>query len=374
MIKRLSTVLLLVIFSVTTHSAWAKDKQPIPTLDIKIMVKAEKNDAKAAKEAAIHDGLRQAFFQALMQLAPAQARDVYRKVRGADFMRYVKTYTIDREVAKVGSYEAEVLFRFDRTKLNDVIGIEAGLSESQEDPEGEGLLIIPAYEVGGRALLFEQGNDWRLILNNIALEVGQGALVMPFGDVRDQRTVTFEALLAGDVDTFKKMARRYGTRNVVIATAKAQIEAEQMVVQVRLRRVGGKKEDDVVLQAKDTTATQTLEGLLAKIAQATAVKLQDSISDYSLFGMSEKNKVHTVVLRAEFAHGFQWRYMVDRLQSVPNLVKLDVGAVGVDFAQATLFHKGDVSVIVHYLQQQGLIIDANSYRYWVVQVPVAVAR
>jgi hypothetical protein len=375
MIKRLITAALLCVFmSAWMQQAVAKDKQPVPSLDIKVMVKAEKGDAKSAKEAAIVDGLRQAFYQALLQLAPAQARDVYRKLRGADYMRYVQSYTIDKEVAKAGSYEAQILFRFDRAKLQDAIGIDTGLADSLEDPEGEGLLIIPAYRVGDQMLVFEQGNQWRLILNNIALEVGQGALVMPFGDVRDQQTVTLEALLAKDKESFKKMARRYGTRNVVIATATSEVQGEQMVAQVRLSRIGGKKEDDTILQVKENTATQTLEGLLAKIAQATAVKLQATIQDYSLFGMSEKNKVHAIVLRAEFEHGFQWRYMHERLQNVPNLVKLDVGAVGVDFAQATIFHRGNPSIVTHYLQQQGLIINDSTYKYWVVHVPVSIAR
>jgi hypothetical protein len=143
---------------------------------------------------------------------------------------------------------------------------------------------------------------------------------------------------------------------------------------VRLSRIGGKKEDDIILQAKDSTATQTLEGLLAKLAQATAVKLQSTIEDYSLFGASEKNKIHAIVLRAEFTYGFQWRYMLARLQNVPNLVKLDVGAVGVDFAQATIFHRGNQTIITHYLQQQGLIIDDKTNKYWRVQVPAAIAR
>ncbi len=361
--------MLLLCFSFGAHA-----KLP-ETIDVPITVKADNQNAKIApentKKTAIYDGQRQAFYAAISKVAPTNAKNIYRALRTEDLSAYLQSYTINREVVSEGAYEADIVYRFNRDKLNTITGAERTVDDNA-DPTGEGLLILPIYDVGASLLLFERGNQWRYALNDAALEVGQGQMVMPFGDVRDQNITNAQSVVAGEKASLASMARRYGTRNVVIAAAK---QGEQSL-RVSLNRAEADKGEVINLDFK-AEAGETIEGLLQRAAQATAAKLRDSISDYSLFAPNDANKLKAIVLRAEFENGKQWRYMLEAMRSLPNLERLDLGAVGLQVAQATLLYKGEEGVMrakmLAKMLERGLIID-DSGEYWVVRVPSTLIR
>ncbi len=374
----LSCFLLFVGQSQLANAKVEVDKNPDIQIDLK--VKADNANAKIAKQTAINDGLKQSFYQAITQLSPKNARAIYRnlvasKKGEADLTPYLESYTIKSETAKSGVYEADITYVFNKEKLEKIIGIEHGIaSDADAAPTGEGLLIIPIYEVGGQLLLFEQGNQWRYAFNKVALETGKGELVMPFGDVRDQGVINQQSVLAGEKNSLIQMAKRYGTRNVVIALAKAKIDGAEPFLQVTLYQAGGNVSDAIILNFKANSATETLELLLDRTANEVAIKLLKSIADYSLFGQSEANKIKAIVLRAEFNTGKEWRYMLEGLRNLPNLERLDLGAVGLNAAQATILYKGDANVMRGAMVQRGFEIDDKSHEYWVVRLLAGIAR
>lgn len=348
---------------------------------IEMSVKAEHESIKQAQKKAVNDGMRQAFYQVISKLTPENARDIYRnfvseKKQNANLAKYLKSYTINREFAKSGSYQADVTYRFDKDKLKQIPGIDTNGFESNNSdkiPDGNGLLIVPLYNIGNQMLLFEQGNQWRYALNDVALEVGQGDLVMPFGDVRDQQLIDSQSALAGDKQKFIQMAKRYGTRNVVIAVAKSSLKGLESSIEVLLYRAGVSKPDIVKLNFQAVSAIETLESLLQKASYQVAIKLRKQITDYSLFGQSEANKVKPLVVRAEYITGSQWRYMLSIMRSLPNLERLEVGAVGLNSAQATIFYTGDLNIINSKMLGSELQID-KSNKYWLVTVPISIVK
>jgi Uncharacterized protein conserved in bacteria (DUF2066) len=338
------------------------------TVDITVTAKATKQSAEEAKAQVLNDSQRTAFYMALEKTAPKQARDLYRKLRGSPLSRFIASFTIGREVQKAGYYEADVTYRFDRSALMGLVGEDQGLNADAGVPTGNGLLIIPPYDPGEKLVLFEPQNLWRAILNKVALEVGQGTLVMPFGDEKDIAILSDETVLSGDPKTLAALARRYGTRNVVIAFARSRVTEKGLLVEVVLRKAGGKKQDEIIKRYKAYSQDDTLDKVLGRAALATSLRLRKSLEEYSLFGTPEDRKLKGLVIRAEYQFGHQWRQIQKMLEAAPGLHHLEVGAVGTTFAQATLFYRGSKSDIQQMLLARNLKVD-TSKEYWVVRLP-----
>jgi Uncharacterized protein conserved in bacteria (DUF2066) len=351
----------------TSKQSFAAEKVSNKLLEIDIIAKSNQNDADYAKKVALSDAKKQALYQALLKLAPKRAREIYRNLRSNDLNAYIHSYTINRQKQKAGYYEAEVKFRFYKSKLQEVVGIEEGIVNTEADPEGEGLLIIPLFQTGEKLLLFEQGNEWRYALNDVALEVGQGDLVMPFGDVRDQAVINTQAALAASVPSMVKIARRYGTRNVVVATAKLDMSGELPKVKVNLHRVGGQKDSNISKDYNARDERESLMSLFNRAATDTAMRLYHSINDYSLFGESEANKLKALVIRAEYPNGRKWREMLQKLETLPSLVRSDVGMVSTNSAQITLLYRGDDGVIKGAIAARGLSLQEAESGFYLLK-------
>lgn len=365
-IKSIFIILIILIIAFSTQVF--ADKTSDKLMEIDIIAKSSQNDADYAKKVALSDAKKQALYQALLKLSPKCAREIYRNLRSTDLNAYIHSYTINKQKQKAGYYEADVKFRFYKSKLNEVVGIEEGIINSDADPAGEGLLIIPLFQAGEKLLLFEQGNEWRYALNDVALEVGQGDLVMPFGDVRDQAIADSSAALSLSKDAFVKMARKYGTRNVVVARAKLDMSGELPIISVSLQRVGGKSTNNI---GKNYTARDERESLMSlfnRAATDTAMRLYHSMNDYSLFGESEANKIKAIVLRAEYPNGKKWREALQKLESLPNLVRLDVGMVSMNSAQVTLLYRGDDAVMKGAIAARGLEMQPVQDGYYLIKL------
>jgi hypothetical protein len=365
-IKSIFIILIIAIiaFSAQVFAAKTSDK----LIEIDIVAKSSQNDADYAKKVALSDAKKQALYQALLKLSPKRARDIYRNLRTTDLNAYIHSYTINKQKQKAGYYEADVKFRFYKSKLNEVVGIEEGIINSDAEPAGEGLLIIPLFQAGEKLLLFEQGNEWRYALNDVALEVGQGDLVMPFGDVRDQAIADSGAALALNKSAFVQMARKYGTRNVVIARAKLDMSSNLPAIAVSLQRVGGKPDNSI---SKNYTARDERESLMSlfnRAATDTTMRLYHSINDYSLFGESEANKIKAIVLRVEYQNGKKWRETLQKLETLPNLVRCDVGMVSVNSAQVTLLYRGDDAIMKGAVAARGIDMQKSEAGYYLIKL------
>lgn len=327
---------------------------------VEVTVKGTRPTQSASKKQALAEGKRQAFYQALLELAPEQAREIYRKLRGKPLDRFIKSIKITNEVRKARYYGADVIYHFDKSKLARVIGADRGVRDEAGVPEGEGLLIIPPYDAAGdQLLLFERQNLWRAVLNNAALEIGGGLLVMPFGDPQDDALLTDEVLLTGNKQVLKEMARRYGTRNVVIAQARRRKVEDMPVIEVLLRPAGGSRQDERLLKYKTQDPTETVDVVLRRAARDVASKLNDSLENYSLFGVPPEKRIKHRMVRADYRFGTQWRKILATIESLSQVQHIDIQRLGTTYAILKLSHRGPAAVVKQALEARGLLVNSQ---------------
>ncbi|NET71513.1 MAG: DUF2066 domain-containing protein [Sphaerospermopsis sp. SIO1G2] len=339
----------------------------VQTVDIVMKIRAEHEHADEAKRLALNEGEKKSFYQALVQKAPTQARDIYRKIRGSDITSYLESFTIFDETRRGQFYEADVTFRFNKIKLGRLIGHQHGVYETHQEPQGEGVLIIPLYDTEENGLLlFQRTNFWRAILNNVALEIGQGRLVMPFGDPQDTAILSDQVLFTGNKRALMEMAQRYGTRDVVIAFARSRMVEGKPIVEVVVRKAGASKEEEEVQQYTSQMTGETLDMLLVRAARDVALNLRESMDTLSASakqGADDQGRV--LVLRVEYRYGRHWRQILEVLNTLPGLERLAIRSVGTTRAQVTLTYQGEASIMHKAMIARGLVVDA-SQEYWVV--------
>jgi Uncharacterized protein conserved in bacteria (DUF2066) len=352
-------LLIFAVFLPFAHASYA--------YDVPLSVSANAETMADAKATALRDGQRKAFYAALTKFAPTQSRDIYREFRDKDVTEFVSEYNITREVERAGYFEGDVTYKVDDAKITEIVKARQGIFASDDKdatPQGNGLLIIPAYDAGGQLLLWEAENLWRQALNNSAVEKGKGLLVMPFGDPRDIAILDDTAILTDNMDALKSSASRYGTRNVVIAMATLRNQDTVPVIEVTLRAAGNNKDKEASKQYT-ALAGETAGMMLSRVADETAANLSESLESFSLYGQKEEDKRKAIVVRFEYTDGAAWRKTENMFSRIGTIDRVDIGLVGVNRAEVTFIYKGDASSIESFFRSQGYDVDM-SRDYWVV--------
>ncbi|TAE33110.1 MAG: DUF2066 domain-containing protein [Alphaproteobacteria bacterium] len=349
-----------------------EEKKAPTTVDVMVTVSSSGKTVEEARKKAILAGERQAFYKALVMLSKDKARDIYRSVRNNNLDRYVQSFTVTREVEKPDAFEADIVYRFHHNLMDGLVAVQYGmLGQDLSTPEGDGLLIISVLRNDDVLLTFQEGNQWRSIMNNVALEVGQGLLITPFGDPRDMALLSDEVLIAAEKESLMKVARRYGTRNIVIVTARViepQKTTNPLVVEVGLRKVGESSKNERIVRFKALSPDETHDVLFSRAAREICLQLRASLKDYSLFADEDAEKIKPLVIRAEFRSGRQWRTIQKMLLNIEGVESKALRALSPDFAQMTMMYRGTSDPIKQSLLAQGLEVN-DSKEYWVVRLP-----
>lgn len=335
-----------------------------PSSLAKVSVKAEAPDAIAAQQKALAEGEAKAFLEVLRARAPQKADVIAAKVTPAQRAQLLKSVSIENENARAGTYEATVTYVFEEAKISALVEEQKGLVAEMG---GDGLLILPLYHNGSQLLLWEPENYWRSVLTRQALEKGAGQLVVPFGDGKDSLLAPVATVQGGAKEPLMDVARRYGTRNAAIVTAQLMEKDQRRVAEVRLRRPGQPTSEDVVLTFSAQSSEETSESLLQRAAAETVLKLRALNQQFSLFAPPENQKLKGRVLRAEFPQWQDWQAIRKQLEGLPGVDFVDIGAISADYAQVTLYYRGEESPIQRALMDRGLQVTPTG-EFWTLSL------
>lgn len=345
----------------------ALSSQPLaaaPASLAKVEVKAEAPDAIAAQQKSLAEGEAKAFLEVLRARAPQKADVIAAKVTPAQRAQLLKSVSIENENARAGAYEATVTYVFEEAKISALVDEQKGLVTEMG---GNGLLILPLYLNDTQVLLWEPENYWRSVLTRQALEKGAGQLVVPFGDGKDSLLAPTATVQAGAKEPLMDVARRYGTRNAAIVTARVAEKDQRRIAEVRLRRPGQPASEDIVLTFPAQSSEESSESLLQRAAAETVLKLRALNQQFSLFAPPDNQKLKGRVLRAEFPQWNQWMTIRSKLEGLPGVDFVDIGAISAEYAQVTLYYRGDEAPIQRALADRGLHVTPTG-EFWTISL------
>jgi hypothetical protein len=330
----------------------------------KVQVKGEAPDAVAAQRMALAQGEAEAFLEVLRRRDAKRADEIFAKVTPAQRAQLVKSVSVEQENARAGRYEALVTYVFQESAIDALMREQKGMGD---EVEGRGLLVLPLYYDGQKLLLWEPENFWRSTLARLALERGKGRLIVPFGDKRDNLVASVQAVVGGAKEPLLELARRYGTPQAAIVTGQIVDLDGKRVAEVRLRRPGQNAEEEIVRHYPAQDTAESPELLLKRAGAETVQQLLATEQQFSVFAAKGAEKLKGRVVRAEFPRWNEWQTIRTKLEGLPGVEFVDIGAISAGYAQVTLYYRGEEDPITQALKTRGLRV-ATGGEYWTLSL------
>ncbi len=248
---------------------------PAPDTTVNLVqVDATGKDAADAKKTAVAQGAQDAFHQLIKKLYPDNAQTILAKIKPEEITGFLDSQQVENEKPEGLHYQGVLDYHFNPKKI-------AALAPAVKSTSGDGaesnvnahsVLLLPVLKFNDNTELWEDENSWRKSWNHVALQVGRGQIIVPYGDRRDREEIGADEALGGGFKEFASIADRYGVKEVYVAIAEYQSSDLSEGVQVQLRRISatGVTTETVKYDAEER---ETREQQLERVALAFARKL-----------------------------------------------------------------------------------------------------
>lgn len=320
-----------------------------------------------ARERAVDYAKKRAFFLTLSRLDPARANSIAESLSTEQIYAHIRGYELvedklDNEDPNyyLGKYKVSVATDMVKRLLSD--------DSAQQPQEVNPILVLPVLFEDDRVMLWESDNIWRSIWNSVALEQGEGVLVVPYGDPTDTLITDSATVLGYGFAELSELAARYGAGEVVVAAARYQKDTTPPGLDVVLRRLGPEVNKSKKLYFEAQEREGTPESVLPDAARTIAVQLKEIARTYQGEQLRRIANANKVELRAEFRRINDWVGLQEKLSNLPRIIRLDVENISIQTASATLMYDTDPEAMQEIMRANGLFVRPMG-DYWMVALP-----
>jgi hypothetical protein len=340
------------------RGAWAGDEAPVARSmdDIFVAVNVPVDVTAAtvtdARDRGLVQGRVNGLRKVLERLVAKQDMARVPTLTSNQVIDMVRDFSIASERSSAVRYIAELTVRFDPNAVRRLLR-NAGIAfaETLSKP----LVVVPVLSDGGRNLLWEETNAWRLAWNRISLDRGLVPLIVPPGEPKDIAAITVDQALAKDVSAVSNLAGVYDAGGALIAIATPSGPAVQLAVtEVRLG-----------LPSQDYTLSQGPEAgddALTASARAVDAAVQDAWRSRNSVVAGTTGQVTALVPITALK---DWLAVRDSLSNVSLIERVDLQAITRDRAQVTLYFAGAQDQLRVALTQRDLTL-AQQGGVWII--------
>lgn len=189
-----------------------------------IAVDSSAVSAAEARSVALAEGQRAAFGRLLRRLVLVEDQVLLPVLESAQVADLIDGYIIDKELVSSTRYRANLIFDFNKFRVRNMLRqrkIRFAETRSKE------MLVVPVFDAGDGATLWLEPADWRSAWLARPASEGLVPLILPLGDVMDMAALDPAQALAPSREAILQLAGRYGTEEVVVASAYLELPAVQ---------------------------------------------------------------------------------------------------------------------------------------------------
>lgn len=323
-------------------------------------------DPADARNQAMLQGEKEALLALLLKLTPSgQAEEIIETLDGKRISAMVKgTEVIDEKIGG-NRYRARLRVSFDANEISSVIGrFTESLASGEQVLSVGAFLIIPAFEDETGAMLWEEKNPWREAWKTLALELGSGDVVVPFGDNSDMGIVSRQTLPAATYSSLAPLTSRYGVSDIVILTARYSTKGE-MVLNVTKRRINRTRNEINALTYR-ADPQETRDMLLMRAARDVAEGLMNKkIEEAAMVAGPTGGERREVMLLASITTLASWTDLRSRLSSLPMIDRLELLAMSPKQVDMIVHYRGSPESLAGAIIAKKLRLNQRP-EYWVV--------
>lgn len=359
--KRLSALLpaLGLVLGLSLSAAAQAPDDLYAVRDVDVDVSA--GSPNAARDQGVREAQRKAFDMLFDRLTVDGARTGLPPVTNETIDRMVQSYEVQEERTSSVRYLGTLAVRFNpgavRTYLRNH-GV--AFAEVRSKP----VLVIPVDMVGGAPVLWQAETGWRQAWANLPPPAGLVPVSVPYGEAVDVAEIGPEQALAGDTNSLRRIADRYGAGDVAVVQSTLGPDGG-VTVGVSLYPTTGPAERFGLTQSPlppapplaSATAESTaalVDPTLSAAVRAVLHRLEERWTATTQIRAASEN---TLSISARFNDQAGWQSMRQRLAAVPIVTNSRITSLSRTQARLDLRHVGDIDRLRLALAQQDLRLD-----------------
>jgi len=238
------------------------------SVDIKAATAAD------ARKQALAEAERRAFYALLSRLTLSEDEERIPEFSNAEIASYVRDFSVAREKASSVRYIARLNYRFKPDEIRSLLrSYNVPFAETPSKP----VAVLPVYEVGASAVLWDEPNPWRQTWSTRDRPAGLVPLVVPIGDLSDISTVGVIEAMAGDPNRLSVIAERYGAVNTIVAHNNLTVDpttGRQTMTVTLLRPT-----DPIPIEYRTVSYVQNesepIDTMMTRVTEATARRIEN---------------------------------------------------------------------------------------------------
>ena len=303
-----------------------------------VTVDATSDSVAKARDIARIDGARRALNSIVEKLAGGPGKGKPLKLSDNQVTDLVASFEVANEKMSAVRYTADYTYHFkpnDVAKAMQTAGIAlapadasaGGPSQGQGQttapaPAAKLAVVLPIYQSGDAALLWDDPNPWREAWAHRSAGNG-GALIVPLGDVSDLAAIDADRARSGDSVALAAIGKKEGADDVLVMLA-APRAGDTPGLDVTVRRYRAGQLVDVHFDSIDGKPNEADTDLCRRAADVIAADLDNGWKN-AKGGPGDQQGSVTVV--AAISGLDDWVKLRDRLGTIPSVRKVDVKAL-----------------------------------------------
>ncbi len=307
-----------------------------------------------ARAQALAQGQARAFDRLIQRLVLSQDQARVPAIGSGEIGGMVTDFSVANERTSNVRYLAEMTVRFQPDAVRAFLqrsGID--YAETQARP----LLVLPLYKDSAGWRLWDSPNPWHEVWLTGRHVDGLVPLEAPLGDIDDVIAVNAEAALAGDSNALQAIAARYGAAEVLVA--RAAVSGDPAVIDIEAQRhlgSGGKIADQIT-QADG----EDLSAALGRASDRLAASFQEEWKAQNVLRFGSESQLTAEVPIQSLA---EWNEIRSRLQSLPQVRRIDIVYLTRSQARIDLTYLGDQATLTRVLEQRDLSLMPAPLGQW----------
>jgi hypothetical protein len=296
-----------------------------------VTVDATSDNAAKARDMARIDGARKALNTVIANLAGGPDKVKPLKLSDNQVTDLVASFEVASEKMSAVRYTADYTYHFkpaDVAKAMQSAGIAksdaaapaASGPSSGPIPGGKPVVVLPVYQDGDVAMLWDDPNPWREAWSQRPAGTSGASLVVPLGDVSDLGAIDADKARTGDSAALAAIAKKEGADDVLVMIAAPRV-GDKPGLDVTVRRYHAGQFVDVHFDNIDAKPNEPDSDLARRAADAIAADLDNG---WKSAKGGPGDQQGSLVVVAPITSLDDWLKLRDRLVAVPSVRKIDV--------------------------------------------------
>jgi Uncharacterized protein conserved in bacteria (DUF2066) len=338
-------VALLLVFVLPPRPAAAQDDPYTAT----VTVDATSDSVAKARDIARADGARRALNAVVAKLAGGADKVKPLKLSDNQVTDLVASFEVANEKMSAVRYVADYTYHFkppDVRKAMQSAGIVVNDANNPANVNanatastgGKPIVVLPVYQDGDTALLWDDPNPWREAWSSRQVSAGGPTLLVPLGDVSDLAAIDAEKARTGDAASLAALGKKEGADDVLVMLAALRTgDNPGLDVTVRDYRAG-----QLAVMHSDSIDANPSEATADLFRRGADTIAADIANGWKNAKGSAADQQGSLVVVIPITGLDDWIKLRDSLAAVPSVRKLDLQSLSRQEATIELGYIGSV--------------------------------